>query len=180
MRKIASIPAAAALAMGLALSGTALADHMVVDLTADNGDGIGGILVGTVTVHDTNGQITVTYDRINPWLIVETHTDLDSAPNCSNVPQTGKGNPKVGKFADQTPFTLPGSTQVIATFIDGFDLNSIVCVAAHAVVYDDTGGLTDQEKFDLTEETAWGDGDGGTEFANDRNWATYFTFTTNP
>ena len=179
MRTLASLLAAVAIAT-FGFTAPATADHMVVPLIADNGDGLGGILVGTVTVHDTNGQITVTYDRINPWLIVETHTHLDGASTtCANVPQTRKGNPKVGKFADQTPFTLPGSTQVIATFTDTFAAGSTVCVAAHAVVYDDTGGLTDQEKFDLTEETAWGDGDGAGQFPG-RNWATFFTFTTNP
>lgn len=172
MRTLASLLAVAAIAV-FGLTSPASANHAMVDLTADNGDGLGGILVGTVTVHDTGGQITVTYDRMSPWLIVETHTDLDLSADCSGVPQTGKGNPKVGKFADQTPFTLPGSMQVIATFTDIFPSGSTVCVAAHAVVYDDTGVDSDLDKFNATEETAWGDGDGGTQFANDRNWATF-------
>ncbi len=177
MRTLVTLLAAAAIA-AIGFAAPASADHLVVDLTADNGDGLGGILVGTVTVHDAGGTITVTYDRINPWLIVETHTHLDLSADCSGVPQTGKGNPKVGKFADQTPFTLPGTTSEVATFTDTFDPGTTVCIAAHAVVYDDTGILTAEEKFDLTEETAWGDGDDGTQFANDRNWATFFTFVT--
>ena len=178
MRTLASLLAVAAIA-AFGFTAPASADHLVVDLTADNGDGLGGILVGTVTVHDAGGTITVTYDRINPWLIVETHTHLDLSADCAGVPQNKKGNNvKVGKFADQTPFTLPGTTSEVATFADPFASGSTVCIAAHAVVYDDTGIDTAQEKFDATEETAWGDGDDGTQFAGDRNWATFFTFVT--
>ena len=177
MNKFVALIAAAALAIGFSPPGVALADHASKDLIADNGDGLGGIDVGMVVVHDTGGSITVTYTRDVPWLIVETHTHLDLSADCSGVPQTGKGNPKVGKFAMQTPFTLPGDISVVETFTDIFPAGSTVCVAAHAVVYDDTGGLTDQEKFDLTEETAWGDGDGPGQFPG-RNWATYFTFVT--
>ena len=177
MRKLATFTAAAALVAVFGFAGAAQADHASKDLIADNGDGLGGIDVGMVMVHDTGGSITVTYTRDVPWLIVETHTDLDLSSDCSGVPQTRSGNPKVGKFDMQTPFTLPGDTSVVETFTDNFAGGSTVCVAAHAVVYDDTGADTDQEKFDATEETAWGDGDGPGEFVG-RNWATYFTFVT--
>ncbi len=32
-----------------------------------------------------------------------------------------------------------------------------------------------KERFDNSEETAWGDGEYGTQFSDTRNWATYFT-----
>ncbi len=168
---------AVTLALGLGFAAATLADHASKDLIADNGDSLGGIDVGMVVVHDAGGTITVTYTRDVPWLIAETHTDLDLSSDCAGVPQTGSGNPKVGKFDEQSDFTLPGSTQVIETFTDTFPAGSTVCVAAHAVVYDPTADGDPQTAFNLTEETAWGDGDGPGEFPG-RNWATYFTFVT--
>jgi hypothetical protein len=54
----------------------------------------------------------------------------------------------------------------------GFNLGDCVYVAAHAVVVQRNGD------GDVTwEETAWGDGCDGTEFAPGGNWATYFSYT---
>ena len=185
MRKLATLTAAAALIFGIT-AGSAIAD-VVVDLVADNGDGLGGIVVGDVTVSGAANNFTVTYDTSaasagnGDWLIVEIHTHAVNEDDCSTVPQTGKGNPKVGRFDFGTEVTVAAAVDTLSHTIlnldgdDGTVDNDIVCIAAHAVVFDDTDGGTRQENFDNTEETAWGDGDGGTEFASDRQWATFFT-----
>ncbi len=66
MRKLAVLPAAAALVLGLA--GTAEAAEVVVPLQAGNG---GGIAVGDVTVNDDGTYLIVVYTT-EPWEILET------------------------------------------------------------------------------------------------------------
>ena len=178
MRTLASLLAAAAIAaFGLGFPGTAHAADFVVDLTADNGDGVTGINVGTVTVSDNGGSFDVTYATTSPWVIVEIHTHADADDDCTNVPQTKKGSPKIGKFDFATEYTL--ATAVTSATHTIADIADVFCVAAHAVVFDPTADADLQAAFDLTEETAWGDGDGGTEFQDDRGWATYFTVDAN-
>ena len=66
MRKLAVLPAAAALVLGLA--GTAEAAEVVVPLQAGNS---GGIAVGDVTVNDDGTYLIVVYTT-EPWEILET------------------------------------------------------------------------------------------------------------
>jgi hypothetical protein len=181
MRTLATLLAAAAIA-AFGFATPAHAGDVVVDLIADNGDDLGGILVGDVTVSGGPGNFTVTYDTsAGDWLIVEIHTHAVNEDDCSTVPQTKKGSPKVGHFDEATersPASAVDNDSHTILGLDGNDSsvdNDIVCIAAHAVVYDSTAaGATPQERFDNSEETAWGDGD-GTEFQEDRGWATYFT-----
>ena len=180
MRTLVTLLAAAAIA-AFGFTTPAHAADVVVDLIADNGDDLGGIVVGDVTVSGGPNDFTVTYDTsAGDWLIVEIHTHADETNDCSNVPQTGNHNPKVGKFDFGTEYTPDAAVDNDSHNItgldgdDGSDGDAIVCIAAHAVVFDDTdSGGTAQERFDNTEETAWGDGD-GTEFNDTRGWATYF------
>ncbi len=180
MKKLATFAATAAFAIGVGLSGTALAANASKELTASNN---GGMDVGMVVVNDNGGSITVTYTTNGTWLITETHTHLDpqdSEGDCLGWPMTGSGNPKVGKFDMQTDWPLPGSDMVVVTFADTFGDDSTVCVAAHAVVYvyDSSAPGDAEEQFDATNEGAWGDGDGtGHQFPG-HNWAAYFTFET--
>ncbi len=67
MRKLAVLPAAAALVLGLA--GTAEAAEVVVPLQAGNS---GGIAVGDVTVNDDGTYLIVVYTTTEPWEILET------------------------------------------------------------------------------------------------------------
>ncbi len=67
MRKLAMLPAAAALVLGLA--GTAEAAEVVVPLQAGNS---GGIAVGDVTVNDEGTYQIVVYTTTEPWEILET------------------------------------------------------------------------------------------------------------
>ncbi len=186
MRTLASLLAVAAIAV-FGLTSPAHAGDFVVDLTADNGDDAGGILVGDVTVSGVSGNFTVTYDTSasslgnGDWLIVEIHTHVDNNNNCDNVPHTRKGSPKVGHFDEATERSPDSAVDSDFHTILGFDgddgeVDDIVCIAAHAVVFDSTAaGANPDEQFDNSEETAWGDGNGGTEFQADRGWATYFT-----
>ena len=180
MRKLATVTAAAALAIGLGFAGPAHAAEFVVDLIAGNH---GGTLVGDVTVSGAADDFTVTYDTSDgDWLIVEIHTHAVNENDCSTVPQTGKHNPKEGKFEFGTELTPAAAVDNLSHNItgldgdDGIDGDDIVCIAAHALVYDDSAaGETPLERFDNSEETAWGDGEFGTQFSYTRNWATYFT-----
>jgi outer membrane protein OmpA-like peptidoglycan-associated protein len=67
MRKLAVLPAAAALVLGLA--GTAEAADVRVPLQAGNS---GGIVVGDVTVNDDGAYLTVLSATTEPWEILET------------------------------------------------------------------------------------------------------------
>ncbi len=67
MRKLAVLPAAAALVLGLA--GTTEAAEVVVPLQAGNS---GGIAVGDVTVNDDGTYLIVIYTTTEPWEILET------------------------------------------------------------------------------------------------------------
>ena len=67
MKKLAVLPAAAALVLGLA--GTAEAAEVVVPLQAGNS---GGITVGDVTVNDDGTYLIVVYTTTEPWEILET------------------------------------------------------------------------------------------------------------
>ncbi len=67
MRKLAVLPAVAALVLGLA--GTAQAAEVVVPLQAGNS---GGVAVGDVTVNDDGTYLVMVYTAKEPWDILET------------------------------------------------------------------------------------------------------------
>ncbi len=170
MRKLATLAAAAALVLGFAGSAAAEAPT-VVNLQAGNS---GGFSVGTVSVHNDDIDLTVTYTITEAgWEILETHLAVDTDPTCAGVPQTGKGNPKIGKFPDFTSFE-PGDgvkevTRPFSLNDLGAQVDDDLCIAAHALV-----AMVDSEFVVTVEESAWGDGD---LFANDRNWSMYFIYT---
>lgn len=148
--------------------------------------------VGTVTVTDNGGTLVVEFDAADPWLIFEAHAAAgEIVDGYCDVPQTGGGNPKVGKFEGQEEVGVPGSDPLTINLSDVFADGSTICIAAHAVVYDptlagddpgnltgcdfsDDGEVTEEEAFECSEETAWAD---GTAF-DGKSWATWFEFTT--
>ncbi len=134
--------------------GTVSAEE-TVDLIAG-----GNQVIGNVTVTNDTTNIYVTYTTIDGWLLNETH--LQVAEEIADIPQTKKGNPKVGKF-DNSNIHDPCVTQVEYTILNDYTTGDVVIIAAHAAVDGPT-----------TYESAWGN---GTEFAEDRNWAMYFTYT---
>jgi hypothetical protein len=124
---------------------------------------------GTVTVSNDEFNLYVTFTTANDWLLSETH--LHVADSLAEVPQTKKGNPKIGNFAYQTthdPYATE-HTYTIAKDNLSLDDNNSVVVAAHASVVqvDSSGNVIDQE-------TGWGAGD---PFVDKGSWAMYFQYT---
>ena len=157
----------------LMMTGTASA-LTTVDLIADGGDAY--LNVGNVDVSIVGDDFVVTYDiTLAPWAITETHVDVQS--ELGDIPQTGSGNPKVGKFAHHTEHAPPGVTLVTHT-IPLINIPAVagetVVIAAHAVVEVLEWDEVEVEWVLLDEETAWGE---GSEFAVDRNWSMYFEYT---
>ena len=124
---------------------------------------------GTVTVANDETNLYVTFSTSDGWLLSETH--LHVADSLAGIPQTKKGNPKVGNFAYQTTHDpeVTEYTYVIAKADLGLDGNNSMVIAAHAVVvkYDDAGNQ-------IENETGWGD---GARFVDRGSWATYFMHT---
>ena len=111
------------------------------------------IPVGAVQISQNPATCTatVTLKTTYPWCITEAH--LATGETLGDIPQTRKGNPIPGQFADSAYPACEG--QVVFENVTGGSL-----FAVHAVVYDTLNG---------TDETAWG---AGTAFAG-KNWATY-------
>ena len=126
---------------------------------------------GLVCVELIDNNLFVTYETTNGWELVETH--LWVGDDLTDMPQTRKGNPKIGNF----PYSsgdVTGSTfyyQKIPLGILNFSCpaeDSIYYVAAHAALrkLDPNGGYQT--------ETGWANGD---VFVERGGWGTYFDFT---
>lgn len=124
---------------------------------------------GTVTIANDETYLYVTFSTSNGWLLSETHAHV--ADSLAGIPQTKKGNPKVGNFACQVTHDpeVTEYTLVIAKSDLSLDGNNSLVIAAHAVVvkYDDAGNQ-------IANETGWGDGD---RFVDRGSWATYLMHT---
>jgi len=118
------------------------------------------INVGSVTVTNTETEILVTYQTTGDWLIKETHLDVELSYNDLNT--TKKDNPIPGQFTYKTTHTNPVVEVSFTIENFGWEVESQLYIAAHAVVTSSQGT-----------ETAWGD---GFDFPG-RNWATYFNYT---
>ena len=111
-------------------------------------------IIGEVKVANDGEFLYVEFVADDPWVLIETHIAVYT--NFEDIPQTKKGNPKIGQFAYD-----------IESYIDldcGWDE---LIIAAHAEVEKVVDGVTVQS------ETAWGEGD---EFPGN-SWAMYFNFT---
>jgi hypothetical protein len=137
----------------------------VYNLTADGGNEMTAFKVGEVEVTNDENNLSVTYKITEiGWLLNETHLHIANE-SVADIPQTKKNNPRPGQF-DNSEEHEPCVTEYTYVIpIDGF--SGEVYIAAHAAVDGTVDGTT-------TYESAWGD---GTEFAEDRNWAMYFTYT---
>ena len=140
-----------------------------VDLIADGGSDVTAFTVGDVTVTNdgTNLVVTYTITPFTPWLITETHVDVQIL--AETLPQNKSGNPKVGKFAYQTDTPLGVTTQEISIPIGSLVADDYVVIAAHAVVINPDELVLDGELWVPRDETAWADG----EDFEGRNWAMY-------
>lgn len=158
-------------------SNPAILERVVVDGGATSVDLLAGqyIDAGNVTVDVVDNDLVVTYTTENDYYLLETH--LWVGEDLADMPQTRKGNPKIGNFpynsGDISGATSYTVTRPLSEF--GLDMSMDVCdpvnlyIAAHAVVglSDGNGGYTDTE-------TGWADGD---NFVSRGSWATFFTLT---
>jgi hypothetical protein len=155
-----------------------------LNLIADGGDPLTEVDVGGLYIsNDGTNLVIVFYLDVAGWEFVESH--LHVAESLAAIPQTGNGNPKVGKFdynqddADPAEDDWQVYTIPLADIGDGVDVGNPIFIAAHAVVrilVDDMGTLDPLDDI-YREETAWGACSERTEFADDRNWATYIETT---
>ena len=77
--------------------------------------------VGMITVSGMAGDFTVTYETVGDWRIVEIHTHAVNDDLCDGVPQTRKGNPKIGKFDFQTSYSVEAAVDMDSHTILGLD-----------------------------------------------------------
>jgi len=119
--------------------------------------------------------LEVTYTTTGDWIINETH--LAVASSLDDIPQTKKGNPKIGHFAKKTAAGLPveiHDTEVVYSIdlneVEGLDsgVGGTIIIAAHAVVYNTAT---------CVEETAWANT--GFSFPGS-SWALYFEYYVPP
>ena len=123
----------------------------------------------------------IKYTTTDGWEITETH--LAVAKSFDDIPQTKKGNPKIGQFPYKGDHS-PAVTEVTYTInLDDFDLynpdngkyQGELFIAAHAVVrkltgYDSMGNPI------YDEETAWAD-TYGQPFNENNGWALWLKVT---
>lgn len=126
------------------------------------------ISVGSVTVANDEGQLCVEIQLEGGWVLEETHVAIALSPE--EIPQTGSGNPQVGKFAfsaeHNPPVTAFDHCLDLATY--GYVPGTPLYIAVHAAVaLLDAGGQTIQT------ETAWAEGD---PFPGS-SWAMFFGYT---
>ena len=137
------------------------------NLTASGGDEI----IGVVEVTNDGNNLSVIYTITEGgWCISETHLHIENESK-DDIPQTKKGNPKVGQFdhSEEHEPCVNGYTYEIP--LNG--LSGEIYIAAHAAVQlVGVDSITNEPTIEC--ESAWGF---GTEFADDRNWAMYFTYT---
>jgi len=139
---------------------------------------------GTVTVSYDGGVLCVLYETEGDWKLVETHFVIAASPE--EIPQTKKGNPKVGHFPyvddelgeyDAEDNLIGGADSYEECIELELEVGTYI-IAAHASLLnlDNIVGYvpeTDPAVPIYQQETGWGEGE---EFADDRNWAMYFIF----
>ena len=155
-----------------------------MDLIAGGGNPNSAMDVGSVSVSDDGTDLTVTYAiDTGDWEFVETHLHVaTSFTGKSGIPQTKKGNPKVGKFDYSDPPEAPPTSQtytipIVDIFGDTPAPGSYTLyIAAHAAIEytDDMGTPEDPEDDILYEESAWGE---DIEFNEGKSWAMYMVYT---
>jgi len=121
---------------------------------------------GDVMVSVEEGILCVEILTSGNWVMTETHVAI--ATELDSIPQTGSGNPKVGKFLFSTDHDPPVTYFSYCTdpLLYLYDPGEVY-IAVHASLI-----LLDESGEPVQEETGWGD---GPEFPGN-SWATYFTY----
>ena len=154
-------------------------------VTEKNTPGLCDVITDLVAGQHTDvGEVIVTHDLLNiyvtyvisepGWCITETHMHV--AADVTGIPQTKKGNPKVGQFDYSGQHDC--ITEYTYTVPIEWNAGDEVVVAAHAVVQNDNGTPTKAKggkpsNSEPSHETAWGY---GVPFPGN-NWAMYFFYT---
>ncbi|MFB6079610.1 MAG: YncE family protein [Haloferacaceae archaeon] len=128
--------------------------------------------VGTVTVSEFGGALSITYDLDEPWLLCESHVDIGD--EFDDLHTNGPGNPQVGQFDLSEPHDCTDSF----TYTVECDSEALSDVDSEAeTLYIAVHGVVQNTETDA-EETAWvcEDQDGVSRFVEQGNWATYFTY----
>ncbi|MFC2008532.1 hypothetical protein ACFLUT_00550 [Chloroflexota bacterium] len=149
------------LALGLV---AALSVPMSVGAEAQSVDLLAGqdMPVGTVEVWNDGWNLYVVYTiDAEGWAMTEAH--LAVAEELADVPQTKKGNPKVGKFAYCEEFVEPVTEWMVTIPLGDLEAGDELVIAAHAAVVNAAEEL---------EETAWAE---GRPFPW-KNWAMWFGY----
>ncbi|MEN8223777.1 MAG: hypothetical protein ABFS05_00320 [Bacteroidota bacterium] len=108
------------------LKGEAQGCEVITDLMAGQ-----NLDVGDVSVIDDGTNIYVTYEIFEPgWGMTQSH--LHIADELSGIPQTPKGNPKIGKFDYQQEHNMVQKYTYIVP--NSWPAGTEVVIAAHAVV----------------------------------------------
>jgi hypothetical protein len=123
---------------------------------------------GSVEVANNDGTLCIQISTANGWMLTETHVAIEAL--LEDIPQTGSGNPQVGRFllsAEQDP-PVSYFEHCISLAEYGYQPGQTLYVAVHAIVQ-----LMGENGTPIQEETAWADGE---DFPG-HNWATYITYT---
>ena len=143
-----------------------------VDLIADGGDEF--LVVGNITygeLNTTDGYYFVIIVFLyGEWQLNETHIHVTNGSDGNPIPQTRKGNPKVGRFEykNDTHYLYPeeqGMMLMINVTEKGWQEGDTLQIAVHAEIWNDTA---------MREESGWCN---GTKFNEKRSWAMYFEYT---
>ncbi|MHC4990631.1 MAG: hypothetical protein ACYTGC_06585 [Planctomycetota bacterium] len=124
---------------------------------------------GTVCVEIVGSDLVVTYATTGGWELVETH--LWVGTDIGDMPQTRKGNPRIGHFPYGFDDLAGATSSAMAIPLEelGFQCpaeNATIFVAAHAALRLSDGGGGFQT------ETGWADGD---RFVEQGSWGTFFS-----
>ena len=123
------------------------------------------ILVGHLNVWNDGANLCVEYVLQDGWAMVESHAAIASDP--SLIPQTSRGNPIPGHFAQGDVYPDLATTD---TFYFAIPEGEVVIAAHAAVVHVAEDGSIDQE------ETAWAAFEVGDTPFPGSNWATYVIY----
>ncbi|UCH09801.1 MAG: hypothetical protein JSU61_11385 [Fidelibacterota bacterium] len=144
--------------------GKVMADHSVILYAGQTME------AGAVSLSADGDTLYVAYQTTGDWELLETH--LWIGEDLADMPQTRKGNPKIGNFPYRSGSLEEGTTRFsFAIPVEVLGGEPYVCdrtfyLAAHAVVGqpDGNGGYET--------ETGWADGD---RFVSRGSWATFFS-----
>ncbi|MBE9505582.1 MAG: hypothetical protein IMY84_02095 [Chloroflexi bacterium] len=158
MKKKTLLALSFALVLALSVPMMAAADEepSVGDLMAGK-----DTLVGSVQVSNDGWNLYVQYVvDAEGWAMTEAH--LAVAPSLGDIPQTKKGNPKVGLFPYCEEFEEPVTEWEVTIPLGDLEAGDRLFIAAHAALIGPEG----------EDESAWAFGRGFPW----RNWATYFVY----